>query len=376
MIPCTKILKGRRSAHNENKCGPLVVWNLTSRCNLSCRHCYRDSALAIKGQEAELSDDKCITLAAEIKELNPPIVLLSGGEPLLRRNIFEIVKVCKALGLRVGLSTNGTLIDRAMADKIRQSNFDYVGISIDGKAESHDKLRGLSGASEASWQALGLLNKLGVKTGVRFTLTKANRQELMDILERTWESGSKRFCLYHLVYAGRAAQELDISSEEKRFCLDEFFKKIKEISLIDSEFEALTTDSPADGMFLSRFVIDEQASLSCIRSHGGCSAGERVVYLDSTGEVYPCQFLRGQALGNVLEKPLTDIWTDNQNTFLRQLRNKKNLLTGKCGKCTHKEICGGCRARAKACYGSLWAEDPGCYLEDSLIRKEVFSEQL
>lgn len=328
-----------------------MVWNLTSRCNLSCRHCYRDSASTVKRQEAELSDEKCITLVAEIKELNPPIVLLSGGEPLLRRNIFEIVRACKALGLRVGLSTNGTLIDRAMAEKIRQSSVDYVGISIDGKAESHDKLRGLSGASEASWQALELLNNLGVKTGVRFTLTKANRGELMDILKRTLESGSKRFCL------------------------DKFFKKIKEISLIDPEFEALTTDSPADGMFLSRFVIDEQASLSCIRSHGGCSAGERVVYLDSTGEVYPCQFLRGQALGNVLKKPLTDIWTDNQNTFLRQLRNKKNLLTGKCGECAHKEICGGCRARAKACYGSLWAEDPGCYLEDSLIRKEVFSEQ-
>lgn len=374
MIPCTNILKGVRSAHNERKNGPLVVWNVTSRCNLRCRHCYRDSLLTIKIQEAELSDEKCITLAAEIKELNPPIVLLSGGEPLLRGNIFDIVRECKGLGLRVGFSTNGTLIDRAMAEKIRQSGVDYVGVSIDGKTESHDRLRGLHGACETSWQALEFLNQLGVKTGVRFTLTKANHEELIDILKRTIESGSKRFCLYHLVYAGRASQDLDLTVEEKRVCLDEFLTRTKEISLADPVFEVLTTDSPADGIFLSEFVHEKKVSLECIRAHGGCSAGERVVYLDSTGDVYPCQFLREEKLGNVIERPLIDIWTDRQNQFLRQLRNKKEYVKGRCGKCAHKEICGGCRARAKATHGSLWDEDPACYLEDSQIENDVIYE--
>lgn len=238
-------MKGVRTVHNERKTGPLFVWNITSRCNLKCGHCYRESAPECT--ETDLSDQKCLELVSEIQGLHPPIVLLSGGEPLLRKNIFDLIGACKAADLRVGLSTNGTLIDRDLAGKIKRSGVDYVGVSIDGKQEAHDAFRGQSGAFDASWQGLKFLNEAGVKTGVRFTLTAANAPDLLSILERTVANGVKRFCLYHLVYAGRASKELDMTIAAKRECLDAFFKKIQEISLQDPEFEVLTTDNPADG---------------------------------------------------------------------------------------------------------------------------------
>lgn len=362
MIPCTKILRNELSVHQERSTGPLFVWNVTSRCNLFCSHCYRDSALTSQGQD--LSDTKCFELIPQIKGLNPPIVLLSGGEPLLRKNIFDIVRECKACGLRVGLSTNGTLINRDMAFAISRSKVDYVGISIDGKKGTHDAFRGSNGAFEASWEAIRLLNELRVKTGVRFTLTGGNYPDLMDILERTVQSGSKRFCLYHLVYAGRAGRSQDLAIKDKRTCLEGFFKKVGELVLKNPDFEVLTTDNPADALFLSELSGINETGFSCLSAQGGCSAGERVVYLDSSGEVYPCQFLRERSLGSVLESSLSALWENTENPFLSQLRNKKDLVTGKCGSCRHKNICAGCRARALAYHGSLWAEDPACYLED------------
>ncbi|MBF0477896.1 MAG: radical SAM protein [Candidatus Omnitrophica bacterium] len=363
MIPCSKIMRGERSVHNERKTGPLFVWNVISRCNLLCSHCYRDSQA---GMEApDLSDEKCLELVSQIKAVNPPIVLLTGGEPLLRKNIFDLIKECKNQGLRVGLSTNGTLIDKSMAQKISQAGVDYVGISIDGKKEHHDVFRGSKGAYDASWAGLKILNELGVKTGVRFTLTAANSGDLMDILEKTVASGCKRFCLYHLVYAGRASKDLDMTVKAKRDILKIFFTKVKELSAKDPSFDVLTTDNPADGIFMSKIIDDGEAAMSCIMAHGGCSAGDRVVYLDSTGDVYPCQFLRDHSLGNVKDQTFLEIWENHSNEFLQQLRNKKGLLQGVCGECAHKGICGGCRARAKAFHGSLWAEDPACYLNEN-----------
>ncbi|MBF0521960.1 MAG: radical SAM protein [Candidatus Omnitrophica bacterium] len=370
MIPITKIFKGERTEHTARKMGPLFVWNVTSRCNLSCGHCYRDSAPG--NQPVDLTDERCLSLAQEIKSLNPPIVLLTGGEPLLRKNIFDIIKRCKDVGLRVGLSTNGTLIDENMAKKISAAGVDYVGISVDGKKESHDRFRGLTGAFDASWQGIQYLNEHGVKTGVRFTLTKANSKDLWDILDKTVQAGVKRFCLYHLVYAGRGSADQDMAAQDKRSVMAKFFHKVQEISSRDAQFDVLTTDNPADGIFMLDLVKDKASAISCVMSHQGCSAGDRVVYLDSTGDVYPCQFLRDCSLGNVLEKPLMEIWQDTNNPLLRQLRNKKDFLEGKCGVCTHKEICGGCRARAKAYHGSLWAEDPACYLtEDQLSAGKI-----
>lgn len=367
MIPCTEIFKGRDSIHTGRKTGPLFVWNITDVCNLRCKHCYRDSSAL--NAESGLSDDRCIKLVDEIKELSPPIVLLTGGEPLLRNNVFDIIARCKESGLRVGLSTNGTVIDEGAAYKIKESGVDYVGISIDGGESLHDEFRGVKGAFRQSWNAIERLNKIGVKTGVRFTLTDENKADLFYVMDKAQESGTKRFCLYHLVYSGRARDLIDIEPQAKRRIMDMFFNKVQELSLIDRDFDVLTTDNHADGVYLSERLTNHKAALSCIKSHGGCSAGDRVLYLDSTGDVCPCQFLRDESIGNVKEKPLSEIWRDTDNPLLNMFRNKKDFLSGKCGTCMHKEICGGCRARAKASSGSLWGEDPGCYLD--LKEKEI-----
>ncbi len=372
MIPCTKIFEGIRTIHNERKAGPLFVWNVTEKCNLKCGHCYSNSGLSDTGHP--LPDEKCIQLIGEIKRLNPPIVLLTGGEPLLRKNLFDIVKRCKEAGLRVGLSTNGTIIDEDMALRIKASGVDYVGISIDGRKAVHDEFRGLQGAFDLSWAAITHLNSFGVKTGVRFTLMEKNKEDLLHVLDKAHKSGAKRFCLYHLVYSGRASVVIDITPREKREIMDRFFSKVKDICSSDGDFEVLTTDNHADGVYMLGFLVNDDAAYSCIKAHGGCSAGDRVVYLDSTGEVYPCQFLREESLGNVMQRSLIDIWEHTNNPLLNKLRNKMDFLQGRCGRCAYKEICAGCRARAKACSGSLWGEDPACYLQDSEIEDVAVSK--
>jgi radical SAM protein with 4Fe4S-binding SPASM domain len=365
MIPCTKIFKGIKTIHNQQKAGLLFVWNITERCNLRCNHCYRDSSLF--NGESELSDEKCIQLIDQIKAIDAHMVLLTGGEPLLRKNVFDIVRRCKESGLRVGISTNGTVIDEDVAWKIKISGADYVGISIDGREEFNDEFRGFKGASSLSWTAIERLNNLGVKTGVRFTITDENKNDLLYMLDKALKSGVKRFCLYHLVYSGRGKDVVDIGPHAKRDIMETFFNKARELSSIYEDFEVLTTDNHADGIYLSKMFADDEAVLRCIKAQGGCSAGNRVVYLDSDGNVYPCQFLRDEPLGNVCKRRLSDIWSDKGNEFLNMIRDKERFLTGRCGACKYRGICGGCRARARAHSGSLWAEDPACYLDESEI---------
>lgn len=351
---------GLGAINNQRRRGPLVVWNIINKCNLKCRHCYRNSK--ITDSEISLSDEKSIRMIDEIKNLRPPMVILSGGEPLLRKNVFEIVKKCKQAGLKVGLSTNGTLIDENMANRIKKGGVDYVGISIDGRKIFHDKFRRLNGAFALSWRAIGYLNNLGVKTGVRFTLTNENKDDLFYILDKTFKSGAKRFCLYHLVYCGRASMAMDIPPPEKRKIMEDFFSKTEALSSINEDFEVLTADNPADAIFMMEASAKNKKVINRIKGMGGCSAGERLIYIDSSGKVYPCQFLRNEPLGNVMRKSIPDIWKNKNNLFLKSLRNKSRFLKGRCGICAYKEMCNGCRARAKSSHGSLWGEDPACYL--------------
>lgn len=363
MIPCTKIIKGQGPVHHKQQTGPLVVWNITDKCNLKCNHCYRNSGAA--NPESAVSNEKSIHLISEIKKLNPPMVILSGGEPLLRKNVFAIMEKCKEAGLKTGLSTNGTLIDEDMAKKIKEIGIDYVGISIDGREIFHDEFRGLKGAFALSWNAIAYLNCLGVKSGVRFTLTNNNHTDLFYILDKTFKSGAKRFCLYHLVYCGRAGIAMDLPAPEKEKIMNDFFSRAETLCLINADFEILTADNPADAIYMmTKTPGNNEAAINRLKGQGGCPAGEKVIYLDSTGEVYPCQFLRDESLGNVTKRPLSDIWNDNGNHLLKKLRNKTGFLKGRCGRCAYKEICQGCRSRAKASTGSLWDQDPACYLTD------------
>ena len=363
MIPVTKILKGIRTVHKRTDIGPLFIWDITEKCDLYCAHCHRKPSLY--DQEESLSNEKCLSIIEDIAKMNPRILLLAGGEPLLRKNVFDIIDKCKSSGVKVGLLTNGTLINKAMAQIIKDHDVNYVGISIDGKETYHDHFKGKDGSFKLSWSAIDNLLKCGIQTGVRFTLTKENKDDLIYILERSFESGVKRFCLHHLVYSGRVNEVADLNREEKREVMSKFFTRVKQISGLDDEFEVLTAGNHADLIYLSKMLKCDDAVLECINERGGCSAGNKVVYLDPTGVVYPCPFLLDEPMGNINDTPLLKIWNDTENILMNKFRTMSKHITGKCSECRHIKNCGGCRARAKSVSASLWDEDPGCYLNEN-----------
>lgn len=387
MIGCTKLLCGTATISDIVKYGrssrdlpphmlqfssdatPIVVWNMTNRCNLSCRHCYIEAEdRAYKG---ELTTAEAKVFIDDLAAMKVPVLLFSGGEPLIREDLFELGAYAVAKGIRPVISTNGTLITSEVARKIKETGFQYVGISIDGDEEVHDFFRGRKGCFAETLQ--GIRNSLaaGNKTGVRFTVNKLNRHTLPEILDLVEREKIARFCMYHLVYAGRGKgmADLDTTAEEKRQTIDLLIEKTLDFNSRGVEVEILTTDNHADGIYILQHIertqperVEEIKNL--LAMHGGCSAGEKMANVDPRGDVHACQFWGHATLGNVREKPFSAIWQKSQDEFLLKLRDKASHLEGRCGECRYKSLCGGCRIRAEAVTGNLWGEDPACYLAD------------
>lgn len=387
MIGCTKLLCGTATISDIVKYGrssrdlpphmlqfssdatPIVVWNMTNRCNLSCRHCYIEAEdRAYKG---ELTTAEARVFIDDLAAMKVPVLLFSGGEPLIREDLFELGAYAVAKGIRPVISTNGTLITPEVARKIKETGFQYVGISIDGNEEVHDFFRGRKGCFAETLQ--GIRNSLaaGNKTGIRFTVNKLNRHTLPQILDLVEREKIARFCMYHLVYAGRGKgmADLDTTAEEKRQTIDLLIEKTLDFNRRGVEVEILTTDNHADGIYILQHIertqperVEEIKKL--LAMHGGCSAGEKMANVDPRGDVHACQFWGHATLGNVREKPFSAIWQKSQDEFLLKLRGKAAHLEGRCGECRYKDLCGGCRIRAEAATGNLWGEDPACYLAD------------
>lgn len=354
---------------------PIVVWNLTRRCNLRCRHCYLEATSA--SQDQELSTADAIQLIREFGEMKIPVIIFSGGEPLLRSDLWELAEQARSQGIRTALSTNGVLITPQTAGMLSSCGFAYVGVSLDGGPSVHDDFRGAPGAFEKTLQGLRYTQDAGLKTGIRFTVNKNNYRELPRILDLVKKERIPRFCLYHLVYAGRGRDlyYLDLSVQEKRDLADYLIRKALEFHEEGIPAEILTTDHHADGIYLHRWVkenlperADEVERL--LEFHGGCSAGYKIANIDPAGYVYPCQFWRSSSLGKVPEQSFREIWYDENNELLNELRHKQAHLKGKCGECRYNSLCGGCRIRAKASNGDLWGEDPVCYLTGEEIGVE------
>lgn len=383
MIGCTKLLCGTATVsevikHNmkgdlppqllqfSDKNRPLVVWNTTNRCNLRCKHCYIDAE--DHNYKNELSTEEAIAFIHDLARMKAPVLLFSGGEPLMRKDIFELGRLATDIGLRAVISSNGTLIDDETAKKIKAAGFQYVGISIDGAPETHDEFRNKKGAFADAMRGVKACLNNGVKTGLRFTVNKYNQQDLPEIFEIIKREGIPRFCMYHLVYAGRGEQmiEMDNSVEETRRILELVCEKTIELHKAGVETEILTTDNHADGIFLLNQIRKSQPHRSeeiikLLEMHGGCSAGTKFANVDPQGNVHPCQFWQDYSVGNVREKPFSEIWT-SEDELMVKLREKEKHVKGKCGTCNYKSLCAGCRIRARAVYGDLWAEDPACYL--------------
>jgi radical SAM protein with 4Fe4S-binding SPASM domain len=353
---------------------PLVVWNTTNRCNLKCRHCYINAE--DRSYDGELTTDEAKIFIQDLAAMKVPVLLFSGGEPLVRKDIFELGKMAADLGLRPVLSSNGTLIDEDKALKIKEAGFQYVGISIDGAKKTHDAFRGFDGAFDAALQGIRNCLNIGLKTGIRFTVNRFNQGDLPEIIDIVEQNQIPRFCMYHLVYSGRGQEliDMDTSLKEKRAIIEFLGKKAVDLKEKGVEVEILTTDNHADGLLLLNYMREKEPSraeeiIKLLEMHGGCSAGTKFANVDPKGNVHPCQFWQDYTVGNIRETPFSQIW-NSQDALMVKLREKHKHIKGKCANCAYNSLCCGCRIRARAVNGDIWAEDPACYLSlEEISRK-------
>jgi heme d1 biosynthesis radical SAM protein NirJ len=353
--------------------GPVVIWNLIRRCNLTCKHCY-----SISGDvdfPNELTTAEVFDVMDDLKVFRVPVLILSGGEPLMRRDIFEISGRAKAMRFYVGLSSNGTLIDAALADRIREIGYDYVGISLDGIGATHDRFRGRAGAYDEALGGLRLLRDRGIKVGVRFTMTEDNAAELPRLLDLVEQEGFPKFYLSHLVYAGRGNKNrgTDAAWQTTRDAMDLVIARAWRWAQAGSDMEIVTGNNDADAIYLlqwaGRNVPDAVDSLrDKLVRWGGNSSGVNVANIDNLGNVHPDTMWWHYNLGNVRTRPFSDIWSDVSDPVMAGLKRRPRQIGGRCGACAHFSICNGnTRVRALRMTGNPWAEDPGCYLTDAEI---------
>ncbi|CAN7541663.1 heme d1 biosynthesis radical SAM protein NirJ [Rhizobacter sp. LjRoot28] len=353
--------------------GPVVIWNLIRRCNLTCKHCY--SISADHDYEGELSTAEVYTVMDDLKGFRVPVLILSGGEPLLRPDIFDIATRAKAMKFYVGLSTNGTLIDAPMADRIASQAFDYVGISLDGIGATHDRFRRLNGAFDRSLAAVRLLLARGVKVGLRFTMTAMNAHDLVPLLQLMKDEGVDKFYFSHLNYAGRGnihrARDAEFAST--REALDLLYQTAWDAAVAGSEQDFVTGNNDADGAYLLQWVQARMPRwVEPLRERlvawGGNSSGVNVANIDNLGVVHPDTMWWHHSLGSVRERPFSEIWMDTSDPLMRGLKMHPRPVGGRCAECRYFALCGGnTRTRAQQVSGDAWAEDPGCYLTDEEI---------
>ncbi|MBC7346791.1 MAG: radical SAM protein [Clostridia bacterium] len=352
--------------------GPVVVWNCTRACNLRCRHCYAEAA---PGTAGELTTAEGRRLLEDLAAYRVPVVLFSGGEPLLRPDLFLLVAHAAERGIRPVLSTNGTLITPAVARKLKESGIAYIGISLDGREARHDYLRGCRGAFGQALAGLRHCLAAGLKVGVRFTLTRENYQDLEAILDLIEKENIPRACFYHLVPRGRASRlaRALLAPAETRRALEILLRRTEDLWRRGLATEILTVDNHADGVYLYlklRRLNPERAAqaYALLLRNGGNRSGNALAAVDWEGNVHPDQFTLNHTLGNVRLRPFGQIWSDSSLPLLAALRQRRLRLQGRCRHCRWLEVCNGnLRARAEALTGDFWAADPGCYLTDEEI---------
>ena len=353
--------------------GPVVIWNLVRRCNLNCIHCY--SLSADVDFPGELDTEEVFQVMEDLKGFGVPVLILSGGEPLLRKDIFAISKRAKELGFYVGLSTNGTLIDAAMADRIAAVGYDYVGVSLDGIGEIHDRFRRQPGAYAAALRGMQLCQQRGIKVGLRFTMTERNALSLPAMLDLLEQEAIDKFYLSHLVYAGRGNRyrEDDAYHRTTRAAMDLLFERCWDYVSRGVQKEIVTGNNDADGVYFLFWVREHFPDMAeHIRARlalwGGNASGVNVANIDNLGNVHPDTFWWHYSLGNVRERPFSAIWQDISDPIMAGLKARPRQISGRCGGCRYFDICGGnTRVRALQLTGDAFAEDPACYLSDAEI---------
>jgi heme b synthase len=355
--------KSRPHAENKGSTLRLVAWETTRNCNLSCIHCR---ASATKGPYLnELDTKTSLQLLDQIAEVGQPIIILTGGEPLLKPDIFEIARYGTDKGLRMVMAPNGTLITEQSAQKMADAGIKRISISLDGATkESHDSFRGVDGAFEGALRGINLAKDAGIEFQINTTITKANLNQIPKIQELAVNLGAVAHHIFLLVPTGRGKYILDqeISSEEYELTLNWFYDQRENTPL-----QLKATCAPHYYRILRQRAKKEGKSVS-FKTHGldavtrGCLGGTGFCFISHKGIVQPCGFLQVNC-GDVTNTSFAAIWNGSE-TFLA-LRDF-NRLKGKCGKCEFKNVCGGCRARAYEATGDFLAEEPLCNYQPNL----------
>jgi 12,18-didecarboxysiroheme deacetylase len=352
---------------------PVVVWNVTRRCNLKCVHCYSQSE--DRNYRGELSFDEGKVLIDDLAEFGSPVVLFSGGEPLIRPDILDLIRYAAGKGLRAVVSTNGTLITAKLASQLKEIGLSYVGISLDGLEEVHDAFRGFQGTFARVMNAIKHCQDVGLKVGLRFTINRRNFQDITGIFDLVEEKKIPRICFYHLVYAGRGTELVneDLDHAQTRQVVDLIMDRTRKLHDSGLPVEVLTVDNHADGPYLYLRLKAEDPKraeevLKLLKMNEGNNSGRGIGCVSWDGSVHADQFWRHHSFGNVRERGFSQIWTDSSDELLMKLKEKKKHVKGRCAECRWLDVCGGnFRVRAEAIHGDVWASDPACYLTDEEI---------
>jgi 12,18-didecarboxysiroheme deacetylase len=347
---------------------PVVVWNITRRCNLKCLHCYAHARNIPFDNELTTMEGK--KLIDDLAGFGVPVLLISGGEPLVRKDLPELAAYAVEKGMRAVISTNGTLITAQMANTLKKIGLSYVGISLDGMEEINDRFRGVKGAFRSALKGIENCKKAGIKVGLRFTINKINVDEIPDLFKLIEENDIPRICFYHLVYAGRGSKlvEEDLTHEESRRAVDLIMDFTKKLHDQGKPKEVLTVDNHADGPYIYLRLKKENPErakevLELLKMNEGNNSGRGIGCISWDGEVHADQFWRHYSFGNVKDRPFSEIWTDTSDPLMNKLKEKKKYAKGKCGTCRWLDICAGnFRVRSEAVTGDVWAPDPACYL--------------
>jgi 12,18-didecarboxysiroheme deacetylase len=353
---------------------PVVVWNMTRRCNLRCVHCYSSSQNIRYGNELTPAEAKA--MIRDLATFGSPVILFSGGEPLMHRGLPELARYAVDQGMRAVISTNGTLITRQKAAVFKEIGLSYVGVSLDGMKVTHDHFRGVEGAFDTAMKGIRTCRDLGIKVGVRFTINRHNVADVPAIFDLLEKENIPRCCFYHLVYSGRGSKLIgeDLSHDQTRALLDLIMDRTKDLFSRGLEKEILTVDNHADGPYLYLRLQKENPGraaevLELLKMNEGNSSGNGIACISWDGEVHADQFWRGISFGNVRKRPFSEIWMDTGNALMAKLKDKKPYVTGRCAQCRWLDICAGnFRARSEAVTGDIWAPDPACYLTDEEIK--------
>jgi radical SAM protein with 4Fe4S-binding SPASM domain len=347
----------------------LVVWDFTHKCNLSCKHCYSNSGVA---SEAELSTEEALEVVDQLADFGVTALAFSGGEPLSRKDFFEVATHAAKRGLYVSVATNGTLLTKENVNKLKQAKINYVEVSIDGAtAKTHDAFRGVPGAFDKAVTGLKTCVEANLCACIATTATKSNLTEMPGILDLAEEIGAERFTYFNFIPTGRGKQhyDQDLSPEEReklmRYLLDRMSKGYK-VTILTTAPQlarvALQCQGPGDEATMSmahmQTVKVSKKAVPLADFIGGCGAGRLYCSLSPQGDVHPCVFFPVN-VGNLKKEKFGDVWLNSK--LFNAFRNRENLK-GACGTCSYKYICGGCRARAAAYHDDVLSSDPGCIL--------------